>query len=218
LYHYLRDSKIKNYPIGFITITIASIVNIIYGSPLESAASGFQNFKPVINADFGSFFVTLFCAILLASIIFTQTNICTDLFRIKSNKRMLFLTGVTGAFGSISGFITGLAAPYPTKKAAGLKGKTKIVTMVEFLLLLFMTLFFAKIAPNIPSCTLGVILAIKSVRIIKKYFTLQKPKFLLIKGIYGICFILTVYNLTIGLLFCITLTLFLNSLHHKKYN
>lgn len=217
-YHYLSNSKIKHMPAMFLSVTAAGIINGMYGAPLDSAASGFQNLRFVVAADFGHFFLLLFCSLLLACIIFVQTNICSDLVGIKSNKRMLFLTGVTGVFGSMSGFVTGSVACAPTKRVTNDGGKSKTVSFVEFAILIIIILFFAKIAPNIPTCALGAALAHECFLIIKKSFIAQKPKLLLVKIVYAVSLILTLINLISGVLFAIGVTIFTNFLHHKKYN
>lgn len=217
-YDYLKNLNIKNLPSGFLSVIIAGIVNAIYGAPLDNAGNGFQNFKPVASGDFGHFFLTLFLALLLVCILYAQNRDCANLLKIKNNKRMLFLTGVTGVFGSISGFITGCGAPQPTKEALKLGGKSKLVTLAEFIILLFITLFFATIAPVIPTCSLGVILFLKCLPILKKYPLMQRKKYLLVKIVYLVCLISCLFNIAFGAFLAISITIFTNFVQHKRYN
>lgn len=199
-------SKIKSLPAYFLSWFTGIIVSIIYKMDLSSIKLGLENFKIPVNADFANIAHVLLFALLISIVCIAQ--ILSSARKLKP-KKILLLTGVSGAISSMAGAISGGVVPC--------KIKSRYLTLVEFILLLIFVIFYNKISSFIPMVSVASIAFIKCLGLIKHYIQSQKNKNIQSKIIFCICFLSSFYNIIFGVILAIILTL-ITKTPRKEFN
>lgn len=199
-------SKIKSLPAYFLSWLTGIIVSIIYKMDLNSIYLGLENFKIPVNADFANMAHILLFALVISIVCISQ--ILSSARKLKP-KKIILLTGISGAISSIGGAISGGIVPC--------KNKSRYMVLAEFILLLIFVIFYNKISSFIPMVSVASVAFIKCLGLIKHYIQSQKNKNIQSKIIFCVCFLSSFYNIIFGVILAIILTL-ITKTPKKEFN
>ena len=217
IYYYLSKLKSKWLPKGFISVVTGSFINFIYHMDLTTIDIGIKNLNKVATGNFANIAHLLLFSFLIALVMIVQSLSTMKALKIKGfEKRILFLQGVSNFISSFLGAYSGSVAYIPTKENKINKLKTKIPTIIEFLVLLLFVIFFKEISSLIPVCCCSMLLIIKGYEILKQNIQAISYKNIQNKTIFYGCFLTSIYNINLAIVLSIIITLIINTKESRQ--